>query len=678
MATSGTIDGTIKGYQPYLRINWSRIETDVGGNRSKLKLQLYLMYPYRLKYSATKYGVLQGTSFSSSTSVNGTGSLLLRTQEIWVGHNADGSKTQTLSASYNLDVTYSGSKLYQLTVSGPAHITAIPRASTLSAFSFNAHLKNGTANKINYTVSRKSGSFRHQIQIRDGSTTVLTWDNVSSNGSTSIDLTASNVNTLLNRMETTTTKNYTLRIATRSGVDGGWIGSAVTRSATATVDADVKPSLSGLSVSQVGNSVSTDYLQNISKVKASFTRSAGYGASVTSSRIIVRRVSGGANSQTINSNNGTTSNAINLTGTYEVIAQATDSRGRSGTQLKATFTSVAYSPPVVTNFTATRQGNEGEASKNIDWNRVGKHSGISGKNSATGLLQYRVTGGTWTQIESIKDAAGSWSKKGTVEGLSAANSYEFRFTLTDSFGYSDSQTVTVSTARVVLDIHKNDGVGIGKIHERGVLDLDGDVYSNGKLYAFGGLEIAGGSWADQGEGFRGIQLNNSDILGTNGIRFNDVSQPDNGEGLMFLKNGKTSGSTDYADYDNLFMNNGDIILNGVRTGDVLWSGATWMNGSQTCTPSKKLSECPNGWVLVWSGYSNGSGGNWDWNYTYIHKRLVNAGRAGSGIQCHIARGQGTKLTGAKYIYVHDGHFTGNDTNTTGAQDGMVLREVLAW
>ena len=387
---------------------------------------------------------------------------------VTVTHNSNGAKSISIGASGDTGVSL-GTYNFSQTV----NLDTIPRASSLSAFSFNANLKNGTANKINYTVNRKSTSFRHQIQLRDGSTTVFAWDNVSSNGASNIDLTASNVNTLLNRMSSSTTKSFTLRIATRSGVDGGWIGDAVTRSATGTVHADVKPTLSALSFGQEGNSVSDDFLQNISRVGVSFTRSAGYGASITSSSIIVRRVSDKGNSQTMNSHGGTTPNRISLVGTYEVIAQATDSRGRSGAQLRSTFTSVAYSPPVITSFTATRQSNEGEGSKNIDWHRVGIHSGLSGKNSATGLVEYRRAGGTWTQIESIKDAAGSWSKKGTVKGLSETSSYEFRFTLTDSLGYSRSQTVSVTTARVVLDIHKNEGVGIGKLHEYGVLDVDG-------------------------------------------------------------------------------------------------------------------------------------------------------------------------------------------------------------
>jgi hypothetical protein len=35
---------------------------------------------------------------------------------------------------------------------------------------------------------------------------------------------------------------------------------------------------------------------------------------------------------------------------------------------------------------------------------------------------------------------------------------------------------------VVLDIHKNEGVGIGKIHEKGVLDVEGDSYFEGNSY----------------------------------------------------------------------------------------------------------------------------------------------------------------------------------------------------
>ena len=83
-----------------------------------------------------------------------------------------------------------------MSVSGTANLNTIPRASTLSAFSFNAHLKNGVANQINYTIDRKSSGFRHQFQLKDGNTTVKQWNNIDSNGKSTLSLTDSEVNTL--------------------------------------------------------------------------------------------------------------------------------------------------------------------------------------------------------------------------------------------------------------------------------------------------------------------------------------------------------------------------------------------------------------------------------------------------------------------------------------------------
>src|SRR5699024_4808906 len=302
---------------PYVSLQWKRIQTDVANNRSRIRLTFRLHTSYRINFSTSKSGTLDGTSFTYSSGASGTGSWVLQTKEIWVNHNSDGSKSQSFSASFNIAITWRGSRVNTLSVSGTAKLNTIPRASTLSAFSFNANLKNGVANQINYTIDRKSSGFRHEIQLRDGSTTVKKWDNISSDGKATLSLTASDVNTLLKRMSKSTTKSYTLRVATRSGVNGGWIGSAVSRNATATVHADVKPTVSAVTLSQTGNPVSTHTLQGFSKIKASFTRSAGYGATISSSSIQVRRRSGGADSQTIKSNSGTTSKAVSLHAGYE-------------------------------------------------------------------------------------------------------------------------------------------------------------------------------------------------------------------------------------------------------------------------------------------------------------------------------------------------------------------------
>lgn len=484
-----TITGSRQGGStgPYLTLQWDVLQTDVANNRSRVRLILYLNASHRVNFSATKSGVLQGSSFSYTRGASGTGSWELRRQEIWVNHNSDGSKTQNFSGSFNIAITYSGTYISSLSVSGNATLPVIPRASTLSAFSFASHLKPSTAVNINYTVDRKSDAFRHQIQLRDGSHVVQTWDNVSSNGSSTVQLSTASVNSLLNRMSNVTSRSLTLRVSTRSGVGGGWIGSAVTRSATATVDASVKPSISALSLSQTGNSVSTHYLQGISKITASFTRSAGYGASISSSSITVRRKGNNDDVQTINSNSGTTGRAIAHSGTYQAQGMARDSRGRTTYTAWTDFQVTAYDSPRITNFTANRSSS---TPTTVSIARAGTHTPLGGSNILTYTVQRRLGAGAWTNVDTNAtgtSATSSFSGTSTSTGNAVTSSYDFRIVVTDKFGESAESIITVSTQRVVLDIHKNEGVGIGKIHERGVLDVDGSAYFKGDVEFLGGL-----------------------------------------------------------------------------------------------------------------------------------------------------------------------------------------------
>lgn len=481
-----TIIGSKSGTRPHLELDWSVNSQDIANNRSSVKLRLFLKVDYAIGYNPSYTGTLYGASFTSSAGyISSPGRYLLTQRDVWINHNSDGTKTQSLTADYNLNITWAGVYHGKITLSGNANLGTIPRASTLSAFSFGAHLKNGVANSISYTVDRKSGNFRHQIELRDGATILWTWDNQNTNGANSIALSESNVNTLLNRMSTSTTKSYTLRVATRSGVGGGWIGSAVSRNATATVHADVKPNLSGLSVTQTGNSITSHTLQNISKITASFTRTAGYGASISSSNIVVKVNGTTTDSQTISSNSGTTAKAISRDGTYEVIGTATDSRGRSNT-IRTTFVSTAYSTPTITNFSVARQS---VTTTNVDITRAGNWTNLGGGNSITIHIQRRKGSGSWSNVGSIiTSTAGSFSGTITSTENSIADSYEFMITIKDRFNNSATATTTVSTQQVVFDVYRDVGVGVGKMYERGSLDVGGQAYFNDLVHFEGGIK----------------------------------------------------------------------------------------------------------------------------------------------------------------------------------------------
>lgn len=487
MASSGSFTGGRVGTSPYLILDWSILEQDVANNRSKVRLTLKCYSQYNISFSATKSGTLYGTNFSYSGGMSGSNvTKTLYKKDVWISHNSDGTKSVSFNAVFNINVTWSGSSLSSLSVSGTASLNTIPRGSVLNSFTMNGSLSANTSSAISLSITRYSSSFTHDITLKIGSYTVKTWTGQGT--PTSLSIAGTEVNTLLTKIPNSTTATMTLIVQTKSGSSN--IGSSVSKTATVVIDSSVVPFASGLSVSiyGTGRDYNIDkYVQNISKAMANFNADAGYGASITSTYIIIRRNSDNANSQTISGTSGTTANVLSLSGTYEAVASVTDSRGRTHTQ-KVMFTVYAYSAPTITGFSANRDSLD-ETIVNVVSN--GTFTPLSsGNNNLTVLIQRRLIGGSWTTLSSTTKATSPFTQNPNSNGNIITSSYEFKITITDLFGRSASATVTISTSKVVFDICKNNGVGIGKIWENGVLDIGGDTYFNGhNLY--GVAEIRG-------------------------------------------------------------------------------------------------------------------------------------------------------------------------------------------
>src|SRR5699024_3253197 len=105
---SGYFQGTRSGTRPYLRLYWDVQNTDISGNRSYVRLRLYLYSDQRISFSDRKTGVLDGTSYTYTGGMSGTGYKLLSTKYVWVGHNSDGTKSQSFSGNLNLNISWSG------------------------------------------------------------------------------------------------------------------------------------------------------------------------------------------------------------------------------------------------------------------------------------------------------------------------------------------------------------------------------------------------------------------------------------------------------------------------------------------------------------------------------------------------------------------------------------------
>ena len=140
--------------------------------------------------------------------------------------------------------------------------------------------------------------------------------------------------------------------------------------------------------------------------------------------------------------------------------------------------------------------------------------------------------------------------------------------------------------------------------------------------------------------------------------------------------------------DNVKLNNGqtleqwkkqvDDLLNNVEdTGyNVLWEGSEVMgkntDGTQKkITISKKLSECNNGWILVFKD----AGANSNYSYHYVPKYHMSVLGASEGMK--FIMGGSRNAFYSKYLFIGDDVITGHTVNGTNGNDVIVLCKVLS-
>lgn len=121
------------------------------------------------------------------------------------------------------------------------------------------------------------------------------------------------------------------------------------------------------------------------------------------------------------------------------------------------------------------------------------------------------------------------------------------------------------------------------------------------------------------------------------------------------------------------------MVSDADTQDVLWDGGStgmFMQNGQVVTPIKKISQCRNGWILVWSDYNPGDGAQgYDVVETYISKGAV-AKFPGAGRPITVERTPDASII--KYLNIGDTKIEGNAGNEVGDKGDVVLRYVLEW
>lgn len=107
-----------------------------------------------------------------------------------------------------------------------------------------------------------------------------------------------------------------------------------------------------------------------------------------------------------------------------------------------------------------------------------------------------------------------------------------------------------------------------------------------------------------------------------------------------------------------------------------------MTEGHTVTPSKTLTNCAHGWLLLWSDYDPGDGANnTDFATTIIPKRAYTGQKwAGGQFYCDVPRYSAGTATDSesriiKLLEIHDNKIVGTENNATAPRNDVVLRAV---
>lgn len=189
MAVTKTITFGNTGTRPYGVLTVTETATSTANNTSTLSIKLVLKRPSSISSSATKSAkcTINGTTYTWSGSIGGSGDKTLISKTLTVAHNSDGSKTINLSASITLDITWSGVKLGTISGSGTMTLTKIPRYASVSQSltsrtETTATLKWSSDSTIDYIwYSTNNGSSWAGINVTDGTSGSYTISGLSAN-----------------------------------------------------------------------------------------------------------------------------------------------------------------------------------------------------------------------------------------------------------------------------------------------------------------------------------------------------------------------------------------------------------------------------------------------------------------------------------------------------------------
>lgn len=490
MALSGSFSGSIKSGHYKVRIDWTATQS-IANNTSTITANMYLVNDWSLDISSrdnTSHSVtIDGTKTSlGSSAINTTGTHHIGSATKTVTHNADGTKTLSLSAIFAIRANISGTYYENITASDTIALDTIARASqpTVSANS----VVMGSAVTIN--TNRASSGFTHTLTYAFGSASGTIASGVGASYQWTVPL------SLANQIPNATSGTLTITCKTYNG--NALIGTK-TVSLTATVPDSVKPSISSITVTDPMGYKNTygGYIQGKSKAHISVSASGSYSSTISSYKIK-------ANGSTYTENNCTTEllTAPNTMGIKSIEVTVTDSRGRTAT-MQAGLPMIQYAPLEVTQLEATRCDENGNVNKDGNYMKIKpivSMSPMNGVNVVNITIDYKKTSDSqWTvwktATKTFEASSGYesylWSVSYPSIAISEDDSYDVRITVSDKLTPAFSKSVIVGTAFTLIDLNASGkGIAFGKVSEKNAFEVDMDTeFKNVRTQAGADLDM---------------------------------------------------------------------------------------------------------------------------------------------------------------------------------------------
>lgn len=470
----GTYTGSVTNIYGTVLNNYSfkvdvYIEQNINANTSSLKFIPTISCSGGTGTASTFYfSVMDSTDYHRSYIKLGHTVYTYSAPEIikTYSHNVDGTKSLTISVkvenehSEGANGNLNNYCMKRASISASVTLPTIPRTSTFTVSG------NKIGSPINLTISRLVSTFTHQVWYKFGNINC----ELASGVGTSYSFTPSPTDA--NQIPNSTSGTCTLTVKTYNG--SVYVGEKSVSFNLYVADS-MYPSFTGLSLSG-SNLLNGLYIAGRSTVTAKIEGAVGSFSSTIKSYNIT---GSGLNTE---SASGTSSALIE--GTHSYVGKITDSRGRSHSKSNS-ITVYTYVSPRIEGVVLGRCDSLGTfvdsgTYAKIDFNAIVQNTGNANKNAKSYKVEYRVKGvknwTTWVSSTTLSSYTQAISI-GAKSGFAVTNTYEIQITVTDSLS-SVVFVGEIGTERVSLDIEEG-GIGVGKYHERGGLDVEGEIYSNG-------------------------------------------------------------------------------------------------------------------------------------------------------------------------------------------------------